>query len=262
MPARRKFLKSNSTELNNILAAFERIALVYPDIHFTFHSNGAEVFNLRACTIRQRIVDVFGKNVSQELLPIDVKTSVCQVSGFVGKPEAARKRGAHQYFFVNDRYMKHPYFHKAVMTVYDRLIPAGEQIPYFIYFKVNPQDIDVNIHPVKTEIKFENEQIIWQVLTAAVKDAIGRFVEIPTFEFDTEGAPEIPVFDADSQTERPSPPQVSYNPQYNPFNRKTAQQSYFCQNLTRPSRFVNWFGHQFIGCCKLGKIRRNCQTFG
>ncbi len=225
VPARRKFLKSNSTELNNILAAFERIALVYPDIHFTFHSNGAEVFNLRACTIRQRIVDVFGKNVSQELLPIDVKTSVCQVSGFVGKPEAARKRGAHQYFFVNDRYMKHPYFHKAVMTVYDRLIPAGEQIPYFIYFKVNPQDIDVNIHPVKTEIKFENEQIIWQVLTAAVKDAIGRFVEIPTFEFDTEGAPEIPVFDADSQTERPSPPQVSYNPQYNPFNRKTAQQS-------------------------------------
>lgn len=221
VPARRKFLKSNSTELNNILSVFERIVLVYPDLHFTFRSNGAEVFNLRPCALRQRIVDVFGKRISQALLPLDVNTSVCQVTGFVGKPESARKQGAHQYFFVNDRYMRHPYFHKAVTKVYERLVPAGEQVPYFIYFKVSPQDIDVNIHPVKTEIKFENEQMIWQILTAAVKDAIGKFVDIPSIDFKAEGQFDMPVFDP--QASPASMPKVDYNPQYNPFETVSAK---------------------------------------
>lgn len=191
VPARRKFLKSNSTELNNILTAFERIALVNPQITFTLHSNGTEVFNLRAANLRQRILDVFGKRFNQELLPVNVETTMCKVSGFVGKPESARKKGVHQFFFVNGRYMKHPYFNKAVMAAYDRLVPQGEQVPYFLYFDVDPKDIDVNIHPTKTEIKFENEQAIWQILSASVKESIGMFNDVPTIDFDTEDKPDI-----------------------------------------------------------------------
>ncbi|MGN0282735.1 MAG: DNA mismatch repair endonuclease MutL [Prevotella sp.] len=215
VPARRKFLKTNSTELNNILNAFERIVLVYPDIAFTLHSNGTELVNLRPGNIRQRIVDVFGKRLNQDLLPVDVDTTMCRISGFVGKPESAKKKGAHQFFFVNGRYMKHPYFHKAVMNSFERLVPVGMQVPYFIYFDIAPSDIDVNIHPTKTEIKFENEQPIWQILTAAINDAIGKFCEIPSIDFDTEGKPDIPVFDP--LQNRVAPPQPRYNTNYNPF---------------------------------------------
>ena len=219
VPARRKFLKSNTTELNNIITAFERIVLVYPKIFFTLHSNGTELFSLRSCNYRQRIVEVFGKRLNQDLLPIDVDTSLCHIHGFVGKPEAARKKTPHQYFFVNDRYMKHPYFHKAVLTAFDRLIPQGEQIPYFLYFDVPAENIDVNIHPTKTEIKFENEQALWQILLAAVKEAVGRFNDIPAIDFDTEGKPDIPVFNPNMGM---TAPKVDFNPTYNPF-KQTAQ---------------------------------------
>ncbi|MGN1262667.1 MAG: DNA mismatch repair endonuclease MutL [Prevotella sp.] len=214
VPARRKFLKTNATELNNILTAYERIVLVYPAISFSMQSNGTEMLNLRAGSLRQRISDVFGKRFNQDILPINVDTTICRISGFVGKPEAARKKGAHQYFFVNGRYMKHPYFHKAVMNAYERLLPVGMQVPYFIYFDVEPADIDVNIHPTKTEIKFENEQAIWQILTAAVKDAIGLFCDVPSIDFDTEGRPDIPVF---GTTRNVTSPEPSFNPSYNPF---------------------------------------------
>ena len=214
VPARRKFLKSNSTELNNIMTAFERIALVYPEISFTMHSNGLEVMNLHAGTLRQRIVDVFGKRLNHDLLPVEVETSMCSITGFVGKPESAKKKGVQQYFFVNGRYMKHPYFHKSVMNTYERMIPAGMQVPYFIYFTVPAGDIDVNIHPTKTEIKFENEQAIWQILTASVNDSIGKFCEIPSIDFDTEGQPEIPLYDPSLNI---APPKPQYNPSYNPF---------------------------------------------
>ena len=216
VPARRKFLKTNVTELNNILTAFERIVLVYPDIHFTLHHNGAELMNLKAGNLRQRITDVFGKQYAQDLMPVDVTTAMCRVYGFVGKPETARKKGGCDYLFVNGRYMRHPYFHKAVITAYDRLIPDGMQIPYFLYFEVDPTEIDVNIHPTKTEIKFENEQAIWQILTAAVRDAIGKFCEIPTIDFDTVGRPEIPIFDP--SRDNITAPKVTYNPSYNPFD--------------------------------------------
>lgn len=219
VPARRKFLKSNTTELNNIINAFERIVLVYPHIAFTLYSNGTELFNLRSCNYRQRIVEVFGKRLNQDLLSIDVDTSLCHIHGFVGKPESARKKTPQQYFFVNERYMKHSYFHKAVITAFDRLIPQGEQIPYFLYFEVPPTNIDVNIHPTKTEIKFENEQAIWQILLAAVKEAVGRFNDIPSIDFDTEGKPDIPVFDPHSGTKAPK---VEINPSFNPF-KQTAQ---------------------------------------
>lgn len=218
VPARRKFLKTNATELNNILTAFERIVLVYPDVNFTLHSNGSELLNLKAGSLRQRIIDVFGKRFNQDILPVDVETSLCRIYGFVGKPESARKKGVHQYFFVNGRFMKHAYFHKAVLNAFERLLPAGDQPPYFIYFEVAPSDIDVNIHPTKTEIKFENEQAIWQILSAAVKDAIGRFCEVPSIIFDTEGRPEIPVYNSSNEPVRI--PKVEYNPEYNPFAAK------------------------------------------
>ena len=215
VPARRKFLKTNATELSNIMTAFERIVLVYPDIHFTLHHNGVEMLNLRAASLRQRIADVFGKQYNQDLLPVEVHTAMATVTGFVGKPEAARKKGGVDYFFVNGRYMKHPYFHKAVITAYDRLIPEGMQVPYFLYFDVEPSQIDVNIHPTKTEIKFENEQAIWQILSASVRDAIGKFCEVPSIDFDTQGSPEIPLFDP--ARENIAAPKVHYTPDYNPF---------------------------------------------
>jgi DNA mismatch repair protein MutL len=218
VPARRKFLKSNATELSNILTAFERIVLVYPNIHFTLHHNGTEMLNLKAGSLRQRISDVFGRQYSQDLLPVEVHTAMCAITGFVSKPEGARKKSGHDYFFVNGRYMKHPYFHKAVVTAYDRLIPEGMQVPYFLYFELEPADIDVNIHPTKTEIKFENEQAIWQIITAAVRDALGKFCEVPAIDFDTQGSPDIPLYDPSRQV---APPQPRYNPDYNPFKKET-----------------------------------------
>ena len=216
VPARRKFLKSNATELNNILTAFERIVLVYPEIAFTLYSNGQELMNLRPGPLRQRISDIFGKKLSQDLLPVEVDTALCRITGLVGKPETAKKKGATTCFFVNGRFMRHPYFHKAVTGAFERLVPEGMQVPYFIYFEVPPSDIDVNIHPTKTEIKFENEQGIWQILSAAVKDAIGKFCEIPSIDFDTEGKPDIPVFDPSRDSIEA--PRVQYNPDYNPFS--------------------------------------------
>lgn len=220
VPARRKFLKSNSTELNNILSAFERIVLVNPQISFTLQSNGTELMNLRAANLRQRIIDVFGKRLNQDLLPVNVDTMMCKISGFIGKPESARKKGVHQFFFVNDRYMKHPYFNKAVMAAFERMVPQGEQVPYFLYFTVAPSDIDVNIHPTKTEIKFENEQAIWQILSAAIKESLGVYNDVPTIDFDTEDKPDIPVYNPE-MFPRATAPKISVDPNYNPFTAHT-----------------------------------------
>ncbi|MBQ8008793.1 MAG: DNA mismatch repair endonuclease MutL [Bacteroidaceae bacterium] len=217
VPARRKFLKSNATELSNILTEFERIVLVHPDVAFSLHSNDAEVFNLQEATVHQRILAVFGKRLDQQLLPLEVNTSLARITGYVSKPEFSHKKGNHQYFFVNGRYMRHPYFHKAVMEAYEQLIPTGEQVSYFLYFEVDPANIDVNIHPTKAEIKFENEQSIWQILAAAVKEALGKFNAIPSINFDTADMPEeLPVFN--SSVRPVSPPKVSVNPNYNPFS--------------------------------------------
>ena len=217
VPARRKFLKSNATELSNILTEFERIALVHPDVAFTLHSNGNEVFNLPEASVHQRIIAVFGKRLDQQLLPVKVETSLVNISGFVTKPEFAHKKGNNQYFFVNGRYMRHPYFHKAVMEAYEQLIPVGEQVSYFLYFDVDPASIDVNIHPTKAEIKFDNEQSIWQILAASVKEALGKFNAIPTIDFDAPDLPfDMPVYNAENR--HASPPKVNVNPNFNPFD--------------------------------------------
>ena len=240
VPARRKFLKTNATELNNILIAFERIVLVYPSIDFTLYSNGMELMSLKAGSLKQRITDVFGKKMSQDLLPVEVETSLCRITGFVGKPESARKKGGHDYFFVNGRFMKHPYFHKAVCSAFERLVPVGMQVPYLIYIEVDPSGIDVNIHPTKTEIKFENEQNIWQILLAAVKDAIGKFCDVPTINFDTEGRPDIPIFDP--QHESVQMPQVHYSPTYNPFESSSpkATRSGSYDKKPKPTALPDW----------------------
>ncbi|WP_321333562.1 DNA mismatch repair endonuclease MutL [uncultured Bacteroides sp.] len=228
IPARRKFLKANSTELSNILAEFERIALVHPDVAFSLYSNDSELFNLPVSSLRQRILSVFGKKLNQQLLTVEAETTMVKVSGFVAHPETARKKGAHQYFFVNGRYMRHPYFHKAVADAYEHLIPHGEQVSYFLYFEVDPTSIDVNIHPTKTEIKFENEQAIWQILAATVKESLGKFNAVPSIDFDMEGMPDIPVLEQNRQIEAPK---VHYNSEFNPF--KSSGGGY-----SRPS--VNW----------------------
>lgn len=232
VPARRKFLKSNQTELSNILTEFERIALVNPNVSFTLYHNDAELFNLPAIQLRQRIMGVLGKKINQDLLSLDVDTTMVRVSGFVGRPESARKKGARQYFFVNGRYMRHPYFHKAIMDAYEHLIPVGEQVSYFIYFDVDPGNIDVNIHPTKTEIKFENEQAIWQILAAAVKETLGKFNAVPSIDFDTEGMPDIPAFES-SPYAGIQPPKTTYNPDYNPFNTSAVPPSSYS---SKPSR--------------------------
>lgn len=214
VPARRKFLKSNQVELSNILGEFERMALINTQVAFTLTHNDTELFDLPASNLRQRIVALFGKSLNQQLLSLDTSTSLVKISGYVGRPESARKRGALQYFFVNGRYMRHPYFHKAVTICYENLVPVGEMPNYFINLTVEPETIDVNIHPTKSEIKFENEQPIWQILSASVKEALGKYSATPTIDFDMEDAPEIP-------TSKPGahvvPPTVQVDKSYNPF---------------------------------------------
>lgn len=214
VPARRKFLKNNQTELSNILGEFERIALVNTEVAFVVTHNDNELFNLAAGNLKQRIITLFGKSLNQQLLPVEADTSLIKISGYIGKPQAARKRNALQYLFVNNRYMRHPYFHKAVMQSYEQLLPVGEMPNYFLQLTVSPSAIDVNIHPTKTEIKFENEQPIWQIISAAVKEALGKFSAIPSIDFDMDDAPEIPVF---SGTQAVAPPKTTFAQGYNPF---------------------------------------------
>ena len=215
IPARRKFLKSNQTELSNILTEFERIALAHPETSFSLHSGGAAMMNLPAGNFKQRILGVFGKRLEAKLIPVEVKTTLINLSGFVGVPSASRRKNAQQFFFVNGRYMRHPYFAKAVQTAYERLIPDGEQVPFFLNLEVAPEKIDVNIHPTKTEIKFEDETPIWQILLAAVREALGKHGVVPSLEFNTEGRPDIPVF-TPGGNDVPAP-QIDVNPDYNPF---------------------------------------------
>lgn len=217
VPARRKFLKSNETEFRNIINEFERIALVNPQVALSLYHNEVEIFNLPESGLRQRIINVYGKTLNQKLLSLDAQSSLVTISGFVGRPDSAKKRGALQFFFVNGRFMKHPYFHKAVMQAYEQLIPQGEQPNYFIYFTLDPATIDVNIHPTKTEIKFENEQPIWQILMAATREALAKSSAIPTIDFDVEDAIDIPVYNPVKDAETFKAPRVQVDSDYNPF---------------------------------------------
>ena len=222
IPARRKFLKTTQTELNNIITEFERVALVNCNVEFTLFNNDTEIIALPVSSFRKRVANLFGKKINSQLIEVSVKSSMINISGFVGTPESARKKGALQYFFVNGRYMRHPYFAKAILEAYNQLIPAGELVPFFVCLEVAPEKIDVNIHPTKTEIKFEDEQNIWKILSAAVRESLGRFNAMPGLDFDMGDIPEIPVFEDTGKVI--SAPQVSYNPNYNPFNSPSSRE--------------------------------------
>ena len=222
VPARRKFLKSNETERRNIFTEIERIVLVNPDIEFTLVENEMETLHLPKANMRQRIVQLEGKNINQQLIEIDEETSLGKIHGYVARPEFAKKGRASQFFFVNNRFIRHPYFHRAVMQAFEPLIAANEKPSYFIYFRVQPETIDVNIHPTKTEVKFENEQALWQIVLVTIRESLGKFNAMPSIDFDREDAPEIPVFDPS----RSSPmPRVNVDPNYNPFHQ-TSSPSY------------------------------------
>jgi DNA mismatch repair protein MutL len=217
VPARRRFLKSDNVEKSHILTEFYRIALVNSNVAFALFDGDDEMFQLPASNNKVRIENIFGKNAKkrwqQQLLTIETSTNLVSINGYVGKPEFAQK-SAIQYFFVNGRYMRHPYFHKAVLLAYNQMIQANESPNYFIYLDVDPQTIDVNIHPTKTEIKFENEQAIWSILSASIKESLGKFNIIPSIDFDQEGALEMPT---SMSIENVRPPQTNFNPNYNPF---------------------------------------------
>lgn len=233
IPARRKFLKSNQTELSNIMAEFERIALAHPDVAFTLQSGSSIALDLVGGNFRQRIVGIFGRRIDKQLVPIEVKTTLANISGFVGMPTAARRKNAHQYLFVNGRFMRHPYFAKAILTAYERLIPEGQQVPFFIKFEVDPARIDVNIHPTKTEIKFEDDSAIFQILLAAVRESLGKYGAVPAIDFNTEARPNIPTFNATGgESVNIAPPQIHINTSFNPFDTTPAPPTHNEQGAT------------------------------
>jgi DNA mismatch repair protein MutL len=216
IPARRKFLKSDNTEIRHIVNEFQKIVIAHPDIHFSLYHNDNEIYNLATGNIRQRIISVFGKQINQDLITLDTETSLINIKGFIGKPENARRTYGEQFFFVNNRFMKHPYFHKAVVEAYQNILPV-EAIPsYFIFMEADPASIDINIHPTKTEIKFEDERSIWQILMASVREALGRFNIVPSLDFENEALIDIPV--RNSSGHIPEPPRIDINTQYNPFD--------------------------------------------
>ena len=214
VPARRKFLKSNQVELSNIIKEYEKLALVNHHVDFSLSNNDKLLNKFSGGSFKQRIASLWGTKVDQQLVPLNTDTSLVRITGFVSKPEGARKRNFLQFLFVNGRFMRHPYFHKAIISSYSELIPDDEQPNYFLNFSVDPESIDVNIHPTKTEIKFENELPIWQILAAAVKESLGRFSAVPQIDFDTIDAPEIPAFNDHTVV---TAPEDGIDPTYNPF---------------------------------------------
>jgi DNA mismatch repair protein MutL len=234
IPARRKFLKSDNTEIRHIVNEFQKIVLAHPDIRFSLHHNDNEIYNLLPGNLRQRIIGVFGKQINQDLITLETETSLITIKGFIGKPENARRTYGEQFFFVNNRYMKHPYFHKAVVEAYQNILPV-EAIPsYFIFMEADPASIDINIHPTKTEIKFEDERSIWQILMASVREALGRFNIVPSLDFENEALIDIPVMMKASGS-MPEQPKIEINTRYNPFEREdqNTERSGFVERFER-----------------------------
>jgi len=230
IPARRKFLKSDAVELKHMVTELQRVALCHPEVALRMLHNGTELYNLPVSNLRQRIVNLMGKEMNQQLIDLQIDTSVVRIKGFIGKPDSAKRTTGDQYFFVNNRFFKSMYFQKAVLNAYQRLLPDKAFPAFFIYFELPPDKIDVNIHPAKIEIKFEDEQVIFQMLHAAVREALGKFAIVPSIDFDTEGAPAIPVLHKGSGPS--APPQVHIDPFFNPFTeeKKTSSPSHKSTN--------------------------------
>lgn len=217
VPARRRFLKSDRTEMNNLIDQFERVVLVNPDVSFSLYSEGKAITTLPKGSLKKRIVDTKGKVFEKGLIAVDFQNDIASIQGFVGTPETAKKRAAQQFLFVNNRFMKHPYFHKAICTVYEKLIPTGYKPNYFLYFSVDPSRIDVNIHPTKTEIKFLDERTIFKLLIMVIKQAISKVLRVPTLDFNADHIVDIPSFRKDETISEDYTPEPITDPNYNPF---------------------------------------------
>ncbi len=223
VPARRKFMGTAAKQFQAIRSEFIQIALSHPECQLSLTSDGIVVFQLTAGNLRQRIVSMFGETLNKSLYPIEVETDVIRISGFLADPQASRKRNAEQYFYINHRFIKHPYFRKAIQSVYEPLVSEGMQPVFFLFLQADTDTIDVNISPTKTEVKFENEQIIWPILQAGVRECLGKYNAVPSIDFDQTNAPLIDVFHPEEDIKAP---QVQYNPQYNPFKKTSGSTSF------------------------------------
>jgi DNA mismatch repair protein MutL len=238
IPARRNFLKSDTVELRHVIDEFQRVALAHPNIYFTMYHNGSEQFNLPNSSFRQRIVNIFSGKTNEKLVPVQEETDILSLQGFVGKPEFAKKNRGEQFFFVNDRYIKSSYLHHAVMNAYDGLLPNGAQPNYFIYLHVPPNTIDINIHPTKTEIKFDDEQALYAILRSAIKHSLGQFNVVPALDFDRDPNLDTPY---EYQNKSADYPTVQVDRTFNPFaDEKPSKQ--FSNNLSykKSESTQNW----------------------
>jgi len=219
IPARRNFLKSNAVELRHIIDEFQRIALAHPGIFFSFHNEGNELFHLPKESLKQRIVHLFGNNYNQRLVPVEETTSILNIKGFIGKPEFAKKTRGEQFFFVNNRFIKDPYLNHAVMNAYEEILPADTYPLYVLFIDIDPSKIDINVHPTKTEIKYEDDKAIYAILRSAVKRSLGRFNIAPSLDFEQETG-----FDSlitPKPLEEIQVPTINFNPNFNPFDDGT-----------------------------------------
>jgi DNA mismatch repair protein MutL len=239
IPARRNFLKSDAMEFRHIEEEFERIALAHPECAFTLHHNNQEVYNLQAVNLRKRIVDVLGKSANDKLVPIEEKTDIVSIHGYVLKPEFARKTRGEQYFFVNNRFFKDHYFNHAVNRAFDGLIQPKFFPGYFIFFEVNPAKLDVNIHPTKTEIKFEEDKFIYSILLSSIRQALGKYNVSPTLDFERETAFDVPM----SFRNQPAiEPVIRVNPDFNPFQSSTSSSNKSGSSGLSPAIRAQGFG--------------------
>lgn len=214
IPARRNFLKSDTVEFRHIVDDFERVALAHPNIHFMLYHNGSEMFNLPQSNLRQRIVNVFGGKTNEKLVPVTESTEIVGIQGFVGKPEFAKKNRGEQFFFVNDRFIKSPYLHHAIMAAYEGLLKDGSQPSYFLYLDVPPHTIDINIHPTKTEIKFDDDQAMYAILRSSIKHSLGQFNVAPVLDFERDASLDIPYEYKEKESETPL---IQVDSNFNPF---------------------------------------------
>ncbi|MDR0725156.1 MAG: DNA mismatch repair endonuclease MutL [Prevotellaceae bacterium] len=230
IPARRKFLKTDASELKQIINEFQRVAICNTNIEFNFYNNGMLLYNLPAGNLKQRLSGIFGKNIAVALIDVNIETSIVQVCGFVGKADKAKKSQGEQFFFVNNRFFRSPYLQKAVYKAYEQLLPSDMHPSFFLFFDINPANIDINIHPQKTEVKFEDEQAIWKILNAAVRESLSKYAVAPSIIFDMEGAPDIPVLERNTQVATPG---ITVDENYNPF--KSSGSGY-----SRPDKIDGW----------------------
>lgn len=240
VPARRKFLKSDQVEMRHIIEEFQRVALIHPDIGFRLMKDGNELFDLRPGSHRQRIVGVMGTAYDQRLVPVEEHTELVNVSGFIGKPEFARKRRGEQYLFLNQRFIKSPYLHNAICKAYDELLPAGAHPSYFLHLMVDPAKVDINIHPTKTEVKFEDERSIYAIVSSAIRQSLGRFNIAPSLDFEHETGFDVPPL---SQGQAIRIPDIQVDPDFNPFETspsKTQQRDREYSYSNRSSNKGSW----------------------